>query len=46
MPCSAIATSVPQLLSINHETVYRYQRPVTFNEHRALFRPRDSHDLR
>ncbi|MEM7022249.1 MAG: transglutaminase family protein [Pseudomonadota bacterium] len=38
--------SVPQLLSINHETVYRYERPVTFSEHRALFRPRDSHDLR
>jgi len=46
MPCSAIATSVPQLLSINHETVYRYRRAVAFNEHRAIFRPRDSHDLR
>jgi transglutaminase-like putative cysteine protease len=38
--------SVPQHLSINHETVYRYERPVTFSEHRAMFRPRDSHDLR
>jgi transglutaminase-like putative cysteine protease len=37
---------VPQLLSINHETVYRYRQAVTFNEHRAMFRPRDSHDLR
>jgi transglutaminase-like putative cysteine protease len=37
---------VPQLLSINHETVYRYRRAVTFAEHRAIFRPRDSHDLR
>jgi transglutaminase-like putative cysteine protease len=37
---------VPQLLSINHKTVYRYQRPVGFREHRAMFRPRDSHDLR
>jgi transglutaminase-like putative cysteine protease len=46
MPCSAIVTSVPQLLSINHKTVYRYRQPVTFNEHRAMFRPRDSHDLR
>src|ERR671911_1551069 len=46
MPCSAIATSVPQLLSINHKTVYRYRRPVSFREHRAMFRPRDSHDLR
>jgi transglutaminase-like putative cysteine protease len=46
MPCSAIVTSVPQLLSINHKTVYHYRQPVTFNEHRAMFRPRDSHDLR
>ena len=46
MPCLAIVTSVPQLLSINHKTVYRYRQPVTFNEHRAMFRPRDSHDLR
>jgi transglutaminase-like putative cysteine protease len=35
-----------QRLSIRHTTVYRYRRPVTFNEHRAMFRPRDSHDLR
>jgi transglutaminase-like putative cysteine protease len=37
---------VSQRLSIRHTTVYRYRRPVTFNEHRAMFRPRDSHDLR
>jgi transglutaminase-like putative cysteine protease len=37
---------VPQLLSISHKTVYHYRQPVTFNEHRAMFRPRDSHDLR
>jgi transglutaminase-like putative cysteine protease len=37
---------VAQRLSIRHTTVYRYRRPVTFNEHRAMFRPRDSHDLR
>ena len=35
-----------QRLSISHRTVYRYRRPVSFDEHRALFRPRDSHDLR
>jgi transglutaminase-like putative cysteine protease len=35
-----------QRLSISHTTVYRYRRPVVFNEHRAMFRPRDSHDLR
>lgn len=35
-----------QRLSIRHTTVYRYRRPVRFDEHRAMFRPRDSHDLR
>ena len=37
---------MPQRLNIRHSTVYRYRRPVTFGEHRAMFRPRDSHDLR
>lgn len=31
---------------IVHTTVYRYKEPVTFGEHRVMFRPRDSHDLR
>ena len=31
---------------ITHSTHYRYARPVTLGEHRVLFRPRDSHDLR
>ena len=31
---------------INHTTIYRYAKPVTFGEHRVMFRPRDSHDLR
>jgi len=31
---------------ITHTTVYRYKVPVTFGEHRVMFRPRDSHDLR
>lgn len=31
---------------IVHTTVYRYREPVTFGEHRVMFRPRDSHDLR
>lgn len=31
---------------ISHTTHYRYARPVTLNEHRILFRPHDSHDLR
>jgi len=31
---------------IVHTTVYRYARPVSFGEHRVMFRPRDSHDQR
>lgn len=31
---------------ITHTTRYRYSTPVTFGEHRVMFRPRDSHDLR
>lgn len=34
------------ILKVEHKTVYRYARPVTFGEHRMMFRPRDSHDLR
>jgi len=33
-------------LSITHTTTYNYSQPVRFGEHRLLFRPRDSHDLR
>ena len=33
-------------MSVRHESTYRYARPVTFGEHRMMFRPRDSHDLR
>ena len=32
--------------NITHTTVYRYRAPVRFGEHRVMFRPRDSHDLR
>ena len=35
-----------QRLSVHHLTRYRYVRPVRFNEHRLMIRPRDSHDLR
>lgn len=31
---------------ITHTTTYRYAKPVSFGEHRVMFRPRDSHDLR
>lgn len=40
------APSQPDLLQIRHKTVYRYHRPVIFNEHRGMFRPHDSHDQR
>ncbi len=35
-----------QTLRIRHHTEYRYNQPVSFGEHRLMFRPRDSHDLR
>jgi transglutaminase-like putative cysteine protease len=31
---------------ITHTTHYRYTQAVTLGEHKVLFRPRDSHDLR
>ncbi|HEY2926703.1 transglutaminase family protein [Piscinibacter sp.] len=37
---------MPIRYDITHTTVYRYRRPVSFGEHRVMFRPRDSHDLR
>ena len=35
-----------RLLTVRHVTVYRYSEPVRFGEHRMMFRPRESHDLR
>lgn len=37
---------MPVRYDIVHTTVYRYREPVRFGEHRVMFRPRDSHDLR
>jgi transglutaminase-like putative cysteine protease len=37
---------MPIHYDITHTTVYRYGSPVTFGEHRVMFRPRDSHDQR
>ena len=34
------------LLTVRHVTVYRYSQPVEFGEHRMMFRPRESQDLR
>jgi len=39
-------TVAPVRYEITHTTVYRYRQPVSFGEHRVMFRPRDSHDLR
>lgn len=33
-------------LTVRHTTVYRYSQPVGLGEHRMMFRPRESHDLR
>jgi len=33
-------------MNVRHESKYRYAQPVEFGEHRMMFRPRDSHDLR
>lgn len=35
-----------KVIEVRHTTVYRYANPVTFGDHRLMFRPRDSHDLR
>jgi transglutaminase-like putative cysteine protease len=37
---------MPMRLTVRHLTLYRYRRPVAFGEHRLMFRPRDSHDIR
>lgn len=34
------------ILEVKHTTIYRYSQPVRFGEHRLMFRPRDSHDMR
>jgi transglutaminase-like putative cysteine protease len=34
------------VLTVHHTTVYRYREPVGLGEHRMMFRPRESHDLR
>jgi transglutaminase-like putative cysteine protease len=32
------------LLTVRHITTYRYKQPVSFGQHRMMFRPRDSFD--
>lgn len=45
-PAHDTLESAVRRLSVHHRTVYRYKKPVAFGEHRLMFRPRDSHDLR
>src|SRR6187399_2428337 len=35
-----------RFITIRHRTTYRYFESVTLGEHRMMFRPRESHDLR
>ncbi len=39
-------TTGMRLLTVRHVTTYRYREPVSLGEHRMMFRPRASHDLR
>ena len=34
------------LLTVRHVTTYRYSEPVGLGQHRMMFRPRESHDLK
>lgn len=34
------------IFSVKHITAYRYRKPVSFGQHRLMFRPRDSFDQR
>ena len=38
--------STMSVLKVHHSTVYRYRERVGLGEHRMMFPPRDSHDLR
>jgi transglutaminase-like putative cysteine protease len=33
-------------LQIQHRTIYKYSRPVSFGRHRLVLRPREGHDVR
>ena len=34
------------LLTVRHATIYCYSEPVSIGQHRMMFRPRESHDLK
>ncbi|NKJ47274.1 transglutaminase [Burkholderia sp. SG-MS1] len=38
--------SGPRCLTVRHKSLYRYSEPVSFGEHRMMFRPHSSHDMR
>lgn len=38
--------TTPDILRIVHDTTYRYAKPVSFQPHRLVLRPREGHDLR
>jgi len=42
---SAVSDMRDRVFTVEHETVYRYAKPVRFLEHRLLFRPRSAHDF-
>src|SRR6476620_1270150 len=44
--CAVSNGGAMTILSVRHVTTYRYKRPVSFGEHRIMFRPRDSYDQR
>jgi transglutaminase-like putative cysteine protease len=41
-----VLTTGTRLLTVRHRTVYHYSSLVRLGEHRMMFRPRESHDLR
>src|SRR5207237_2796408 len=43
---SILRTDCNMPFTVRHLTVYRYTEPVGLGEHRMMFRPRESHDLR
>ena len=42
----ALSDQTMTILTVRHVTTYRYRRPISFGEHRMMFRRRDSYDQR
>lgn len=45
-PSMTLSSGGAKRFQVVHTTRYRYARPVTFSEHRVIFRPRAGHDIR